>query len=74
MATRILVFDPLLEAEVERTAGELDALLKAGWQILSAVSGNRSGVLPELASQSVATTHLPSFKDYVVLILHNSQE
>jgi len=75
MATRIIVFDPLLEAELRRIESELDTLLNSGWQMVTAFSGNRTGTVPSetYTSPLSSVPVMPTFKDYVVLILHKTE-
>ena len=74
MATKIVVFDPLSEDEVHATEVELDALFNSGWGILTTLSGNRTGtVVSESHSSPISSAPvMPTFKDYVVIILYKS--
>ena len=63
MATRILVFNPLNTADVERAETELDHLLLDGYEIIASVDGNRTHIV------STPESLAPTYEDYVVLIL-----
>ena len=71
MATKILVFDPLSQEEIQNAEIELDRLLVDEWQLVSSLGGNRTGIRVGVGFQSsVSSAHPPEFKDYVMLILH----
>ena len=78
MTTKIITFDPLLVEDVQRVEGELDGLLNEGWEIVSALSGNRAGASPSHGLGRVepagSSQHLPQYKDYVVLIVHKLEK
>jgi len=65
MATRILVFNPLTDTDVERAEKELDHLLLDGYEIIASVGGNRAHIVSATEPES----HPPTVEDYVVLIL-----
>jgi hypothetical protein len=74
MPTKIIVFDPLSEDELQTTEVELDTLFNSGWGIVTTVSGNRTGtVISESYSAPLSSAPImPTFKDYVVIILYKS--
>jgi hypothetical protein len=74
MATKILVFDPLLDNDLRQAEAELDTLLRSGWQLITAFSGNRTGTVPSETYLSPISSApvMPTFKDYVVIILHST--
>jgi hypothetical protein len=74
MTTKIVVFDPLSEEELHKTEIELDTLLNSGWQVVTTLSGNRTGTVVSASYSSPLSSApvMPTFKDYVVLILHKT--
>jgi hypothetical protein len=77
MSTKILTFNPLAEAEVEKAEFELDRLLNRGWKIVTSIGGNRSGRQggrSGLRTEREAAAAPPVSIDYIVLILHRRQE
>jgi hypothetical protein len=77
MSTKILTFNPLAEAEVEKAEHELDRLLNRGWKIVTSVGGNRSGRQggrSGLRTEREVAAAPPVSIDYIVLILHRRQE
>jgi hypothetical protein len=77
LPTKILVFNPLAQDDVERIEHELDRLLLRGWKIISSSGGNQAS----RSSEQNSLRHPLDFteasllsKDYLVLILHQPLE
>ena len=73
MSIRVLSFDPLQPTEVDQFEQDLDFYLGDGWDVLTTVSGNRSGVMQSASAFRSGKTHSPQFRDYVVFVLRKSE-
>jgi hypothetical protein len=71
MAIRVLTFDPLNRSDVEKFEQDLDFYLNDGWDVLTTIAGNRSGVAWGGASARISKVKSPEYKDYVVFVLRN---
>lgn len=71
MAVCVLVFDPMKASSIEKFERELEDYLSNGWEILNAISGNRTGVAEGVRSVRSARILAPDSRDYVVFVLRN---
>jgi hypothetical protein len=72
MAIHVLAFDPMKIQEIQTFEQELDSYLSTGWEVLSAISGNRPGIAEGKGSFRSAKVLSPEYRDYIVFVLRNA--